>query len=98
MIQVFLRGATICIEAFFKDWEGQPVSPSEGAKVTITDPEETVKVNAQAMTPEATGQFAYYYTPPEDAEKKWWHILVVGQDGTGDGAKYTKKDASFKLR
>jgi len=98
MIQVFLRGATVCILAYFKNWAGAATSPSEGAKVTVTDPKEAVKVNAQAMTPEEEGVLLYEYTPPSDAEKGWWNVLAVGQDGAGGGAKYTKKTGSFELK
>lgn len=98
MINTHKRGATIAIWAEVRDWAGALVSPSDGVKLTVTDPKGTVKVDAQAMAESETGKFVYYYNSQASDELGWWPCQAKGQDGSGAGAKYTIKTGSFLLQ
>ena len=99
MIQVFHNGATVGVWVYVEDWEGVPTTPDNGIKVTITDPDEVVKVNAQAMTPQEAGVLYYHYTLSADAAKGWgWTVTCKAQDGTGGSAKYTIESCGFKVK
>jgi uncharacterized protein YfaS (alpha-2-macroglobulin family) len=97
-INSFQAGETVGIWAFIKDWEGTYTSPDNGVKVTLTDPEGTVKVNASAMTEDDDGKFVYYYNSEDDDVKGWWRYSCKSQDGTGDEAKYVITEGSFELK
>ena len=45
--------------------------------ITITDPDGTVKVDAQAMTKKATGKFEYEYTIPAGGQGEWTGYVDV---------------------
>ena len=98
MINVFQRGETVAIWAYFKDWDGNYVSPDQGVKVTLTDPEATVKVDDQAMTESDTGKFVYYYNTASDDELTYWNYKCTGQDGTDPSDKYSVTYGSFELK
>lgn len=98
MINVYYRVASIEIWAYCERPKGTYWSPSGGVKLTITDPEGTVKLDGAAMNPEATGKFLYTYNTPADGVKGWWHGTIIGQDGSGEGARYGRTDFSFELK
>ena len=98
MIQVFQAGETIAIWAYIKDWEGVYRSPDNGVKLTLVNPSGVTKVDAQAMTPDDTGKFVYYYNSQSDDVKGWWRYSCKGQDGAGGSAKYTISTGSFELK
>lgn len=85
--QVFFREATIELWAYFKR-AGVYVSPDQGVKITVTDSQGAVKVDAVAMSENVTGKYVYYYTPASDAAQKDWSFKALGQHGTGASAKY----------
>lgn len=97
-VQIFQRGETIAIWAYFKDWAGNYVSPDQGAKVTLTDPKGTDQVDDLAMSESDTGKFVRYYTAESDDELGWWNFKCTGQDGTGASAKYSVDHGSFELK
>lgn len=98
MINTFQAGETVGIWCHIKDWEGVATSPDNGVKMTLTNPEGTVKVNNLAMTPNATGEFVYYYNSASDDVKGWWHYSCKSQDGTGAEVKYVITEGSFELK
>lgn len=98
MINTFQVGETVGIWCYIKDWEGTYTSPDNGVKVTLTDPDGTVKADAAAMTESETGKFVYYYnSQADDVKDKWWHYECKSQDGSGGTAKYVITRGSFKL-
>ncbi|MCK9601886.1 MAG: hypothetical protein M0R06_22770 [Sphaerochaeta sp.] len=46
-------------------------------KITITDPDGTVKVEATGMTKKATGKFEYEYTIPAGGQGEWTGYVDV---------------------
>jgi uncharacterized protein YfaS (alpha-2-macroglobulin family) len=97
-IQIFQQGDTVCMWAYFKDWDGNYTSPDQGVKVTATDPDGTDQVDAQTMNESDTGQFVYYYTTDSDDVTGYWSFKCTGQDGTGASAKYSVAYGSFELK
>lgn len=98
MINTFQAGETVGIWAFIKDWEGAYKTPDNGAKVTLTDPEGTVKVPAGAMTESDEGKLVYYYNSASEDIKGWWHYSCKSQDGSGAEVKYVICEGSFELK
>jgi len=56
-------------------------------KVTIIDPDDTTKVDAQAMTKRATGKYDYEYEIPSDGEGQWTGYVDV-ENGTFPNREY----------
>lgn len=50
-------------------------------KITIIDPDGKTKVDAQAMTPRATGKFDYQYEIPSGGEGLWRGYVDVENGG-----------------
>ena len=97
-INTYQAGETVGIWAFIKSWEGVYTTPDNGVKVTLTDPDGTVKVTAQAMGESVAGKLVYYYNSAADDIKGWWHYSCKGQDGTGAEVKYVITEGSFQLK
>jgi uncharacterized protein YfaS (alpha-2-macroglobulin family) len=97
-IDVYSAGATVQIWAHNKTWEGVPLDPSEGAKVTVTDHNGVVKITNQPMNIDSEGEYVYPYTIPSDGVKGYWHYKVTGQDGLGGGAEIVIKEGSFRVK
>jgi len=98
-VEVYRRGATIGLWAHFKTWAGVAYSPDQGVKVTLYNPSQVKKVDDLPMAEDETGNFVYWYNSATDDElgTNWWYE-AVGQDGTGDNIKYTRKTGSFELK
>lgn len=100
--RAFQRGETVPIWAEVETWLGVAASPSQGLKVTITNPSGDIKpangvAVAMTETPAASGKYVYYYASASDDEVGWWRYKVVSQDGTGATAKYTTTWGGFRL-
>ena len=52
------------------------------ASITVIAPDETVVVNAEAMTKRSTGIYDHYYSIPSDAQIGWYKALVTCIDGS----------------
>jgi len=63
-------------------------------KITITDPDGTVKVDAASMTKDTTGKYEYLYQLATDASKGEW----IGYVQTANNSKTDKKYFSFAVR
>lgn len=93
----FQTGETVPVWVEVKDWDGNYVNPSEGVKITITDPDGDVQVDGLAMTPSATGKYVYYYLTTTASVVGWWKARGRAQDGTGSSARYVVSDGGFEL-
>ena len=97
-VEVHLRGATVEIWAYFKNWEGDYASPDQGAKVSyLKDPDGTAQVEDTAMTEDDTGKWVYRYDTESDGVVGWWRYRCIGTDGAVS-PKYSIKDGSFELK
>ena len=96
-INTFQAGETIGIWCYIRDWEGVYTTPDNGVKVTLTDPNGTVKVDNQAMSVLVAGKLYYYYNSDAVDIKGHWIYSCKSQDGTGGGAKYVITEGSFQL-
>ena len=95
----YLHGDTVRIRAVASDpFGGTDVS---GAQVTITDPDGTVIVNAQAMAVVATGAasrtFEYSFAIPQQADIGAWTATVTAHEGT-EGTISDDGAGGFALR
>ncbi len=93
----FNRGETAAIWAYIKDTDGNYASPANGVTITLTDPDGTDQVDAQAMTESDTGKYVYYYNIASDDTLGWWKAAITTQDGTGASAKYVIEKEGFEL-
>jgi uncharacterized protein YfaS (alpha-2-macroglobulin family) len=103
VIVKFLAKSTIWVRAFVYDKDGALVDPTTSIKLTLADPDGTVKVNALNMTPsegegEETGIYDYYYTTLSDCVEGWWSGEVWVVDGSGDGIKNSSGEFSVEVR
>lgn len=96
-VRRFQRGETVPVWADIKTWAGVYSSPDQGVKVTITDPDGTVQVDAVAMTEDATGKFVYYHLSTTADTVGWWRVRCKAQDGLLVDAKYIVADGGFYL-
>ena len=54
-------------------------------KISIWDPTDTLKVDAQAMTSTDTGTYEYTaYQIPADGEFGWWRYLVLAVESSNE--------------
>ena len=92
------RGDTVPIWAEIRDPDTDALTdPSEDVKLTLTDPDGTVKVNNQTMTQSSTGKYVYYWLSTTDDAIGWYKAKVTVQDGTGTGARYVVEYSGFVL-
>ena len=100
--RTFQRGETVPCWAEVRDVDTDALTnASEGAKITITDPDGTEQVPVapavtQAMENPDTGKYVYYYTPGATAVLGWWQTKVKTQDETVD-PKYVIEKGGFRL-
>lgn len=88
VIVKFLAKSTIWVRAFVYDKDGALVDPTTSIKLTLADPDGTVKVNAVGMTSSGeTGIYDYYYTTLSDCAEGWWsgEVWVVDGDKSSSG-------------
>ena len=71
MSKIYHRGETIRQKAHITDTTNTLVNP-DTIVITIIDSESTKKVDAQAMTNEATGKYYYDHLIPTDAVIGTW--------------------------
>lgn len=95
-VETWIKGSTVPIWSF-NHQNGTEVSPDQGVKVTLTDPDGTAQVDDQSMTEDEEGDFVYYYTTDSDSVAGLWLYTCTSQDGTGASAKYLVKAGSFWL-
>jgi hypothetical protein len=103
LIVKFLAKSTIWVRALVYDKNGALVDPTDSIKLTLVDPDGTVKGNAIDMTPseeegEETGIYDYYYTTTSDCVEGWWSGEVWVIDGSGDTAKISFGEFSVEVR
>lgn len=98
----FIAKTTIRVIAFVYNDAGALVSPTTSIKVTITDPDGTVKVNAVAMTLIAAGEYVggydYYYKTDTTLVKGWWPGEVVIIDGVTPDDRTSMGTFGFELK
>lgn len=85
---------TLHLQQVTGTWESGEAITDTGAGESTT----TSALTTTAMTESDTGKFYYHYTPAADAEKGWWAVKALGQDGTGGSAKYGKKLGAFEVK
>ena len=98
-VRNFQREETVPIWAEIKTWAGVYSTPDQGVKITITDPDGTVQVNAVSMGAAVdTGKFTYHYLTISSSVLGWWRIMCKAQDGLAADAKYTIAYGGFTLQ
>lgn len=101
VVTTFQRAETVWILAYIYDRRTgvAPTIDPTSIVVTISDPDGFAVVTAKAMTKHDDGEFEYFYTLPENAERgKWWRGLIKVVDGEGDIAKTTIGTFGFRIR
>ena len=75
MSKQYFQGETVPQKVFVTDASGVFIVP-DTIVITIVDSEDVKKVDAEAMTPEATGKYKYEYLLPTDAAVGKWKVEV----------------------
>lgn len=101
-IIVFPDKATVWILALIYNENDALVDPT-AAKVSIIDPDDTVKVDEAAMTQyeTTTGIYEYFYHKGESADpmdKGQWRGEVLVIDGTGEAAVISPTKFAFEVK
>jgi len=89
----FQRPETIVAELEVRNAAGVLTDPGTVPKITITDPDGTVQVDAASMTKTATGLYEYYFTPEATDPLGWYSVKYV----VTDGARVTIRQDGFEL-
>ena len=97
VITEFIAKATVKVWAYIYDEDDTLVDPTS-VTVTITDPDGTVVVNAEAMTQSETGIYYYYYRTTTSSTKGNYAGEVDVTDGSGELAIVTPVPFSFKVK
>jgi len=87
-VNIYQAGETYERYEEFKDKDGEFATPGTHIKITIVDSAGTKKVDAQAMTEEATGKYYYRHDIPSDAENGHWYGWVEGSGTPGEARDY----------
>lgn len=87
-MSVYERDETYVHWTKIRDEAGQPVAPTT-IKISITDPDGTLLVDAQDMTQEEIGLYYYNYQIPADANFGNWDVIVRATDAVGNATKFT---------
>jgi len=90
----FIQNATVWVRAYIYDSDGNLANPTTSTKLTLTDPDGTKQVDGEAMTPNDTGIYSYYYNTDSDSAVGWWSGEVWATDGT----KKSVGSFSFELK
>jgi len=93
----FNQGETVTLWAETRNQSDTLTAPSEGIKVTITDPDGTEQVTEGAMSTDDTGIYYYYYTIGASATLGFWQARYKAQSGTGGSARLTYVDGGFEV-
>lgn len=105
-INVYQRGEAVGVHWEIQDWEGNFVNPSQGAKITIREPDgitlakdyDGTDLTSKPMTNDATGKYSFQYHSHVTDEVGWWIVLCVATDGTGLTAKIRREFGSFEIK
>lgn len=105
MINVFQKGEAVSIYWEIQNWEDTYISPSQGAKITIWQPDGTKAkdyddsdLEDKPMSTDETGKYYFHYLSRTTDSSGWWSVLCVGTDGTGATAKVAREFGSFELQ
>lgn len=90
----FQSTETVVIKGTIKDEGAVLVTPATSTTITITDPDGTEVVEAQAVTFDTVGTFRYLYTPAASPVLGAYHVRIVATDS---GARVSITDAEFFL-
>lgn len=101
-IIIFPDKATIWILALIYD-EDKALADPTAVKVSITDPDGTLKVDGGSMTQynSETGIYEYFYHKGESADpldSGQWHGEILAIDGTGENAIISPKSFGFQVK
>ncbi len=86
----FIRPETVRIRAEVKD-DNKELTDAATAVCTVTDPNGTEQVSAQAMTKVSTGTYEYSYTLSMSDLIGQWDILIKTTDSSGNVSIEEKK-------
>lgn len=105
MIQVFQKGEEVGIYWEIQNWLDVYVDPSQGPKITIWKPDNTLTkdydntdLENKPMTKDAVGKYSFPYISKTTDPIGWWTVLCVATDGTGATAKIRREFGSFELK
>lgn len=90
----FQQGETIKVSVIVQTSAGAPGTPSAGVKITIKNPIGRIEVNSDAMTPQGTGIYDYYYNLALTVSIGQWSALCVAEDG----GYFTRKQDYFEVK
>lgn len=93
MAKIFQRNETIICSIVIKDANSDLADPETSIMIDIINQEETIVVNATAMTRDSIGTYHYDYNPASDAMLGLYHVKYTAIDGT----RITIKNDSFIL-
>ncbi len=79
-VKRFDRGTSVRIEAEFRDADGDLLDPGTYYKVTLTDPDGTVQVSAQAMTKDSEGKYYYDWQSETTDPVGSYDVVIEGKD------------------
>lgn len=103
VISEFIAKATVRTIAYIYNDAGVLVDPLSGGsiKISIWDPDGgDPVVDGIAMTKQdsVTGVYEYYYKTTASSKKGWWRGEVDVIDGTGEDAKTSIGNFSFRIK
>ena len=94
----FTAKTTVRTIAYVHDDDGNLVDPTSSIKATITDPDGTKVADAEDMSKTATGTYEHYLYTTTAFVKGWYQGEVVTVDGSGDTAKTSVGNYSFRVK
>lgn len=89
----FERTETIVCSITIKSTTGVLTNPATSMTVTITAPNNTAVVSAQAMTNDSTGLYHYDYTPASSVSLGEYKVRYTATDGS----RVTIQDDVFNM-
>lgn len=96
-VQKYHRGQTVPIFAENRDWDEALQAPTQGVKITITNPAGETVIADMAMASTKYGLYEYYWNSPATASLGWYDYQCTAVDGSGGTARTTIQDGAFQL-
>jgi len=78
----FHVGETVICSIEVRDADGDLADPATSMKITITNNQNGIEVDAQAMTKDSTGLYHYDWTSAATAPLGVYYIIYTATDGT----------------
>lgn len=97
VVSEFIAKATVRTRAYIYDDDGDLVDPTS-ANVEIINPSGGTAVASTAMSNPSTGIYEHYYYTASTTTQGWYRSRVEVIDGSGDTAKYSINEVSFRVK